>query len=84
MADLISRAALLDAIFGCFNVMESKGIDMTVARTIVKGVLDEAPTIDAIPVEWLEDKMQNSPKELGIAAWRVLNAWRQMVDQEVL
>ena len=48
--DLISRAAVLDAIFGCFGVMESKGIDMTVARTIVKGVLDGMPTVDAVPV----------------------------------
>ena len=53
--DTISRAAALDAIFGCFNVMESKGIDMTIAKTIVKSVLDEAPTIPAIPVEWLMD-----------------------------
>jgi hypothetical protein len=50
MADLISRAAALDAIFGCFNVMESKDIDMTVARTIVKGVLDGVPAVDAAPV----------------------------------
>lgn len=50
MDDLISRAAALDAIFGCFNVMESKGIDMTVARTIAKGVLDGEPAVDAVPV----------------------------------
>ena len=57
MTDLISRAAAIDAIFGCFNVMESKGIDMTVARTIVKGVLDEAPAVDAVPVvhgRWID------------------------------
>lgn len=43
MDDLISREAALDAIIGCFNVMETKGIDMTVARTIVKGILEHIP-----------------------------------------
>ena len=37
--------------------------------------IDNAPTIDAIPVEWLNDKMLNGPRELSMAAWRVLNAW---------
>lgn len=37
--------------------------------------ITDAPTIDAIPVEWLEDKMFNSTKEVSVAAWRVLNEW---------
>lgn len=35
----------------------------------------DAPTIDAIPVKWLEDKMLNSTREVSVAAWRVLNEW---------
>lgn len=41
----------------------------------VRANIANAPTIDAIPVEWLQDKMLNSPKELSISAWRVLNEW---------
>lgn len=44
--------------------------------------LKNQPTIPAIPVEWLVDKMLNSPKELSLAAWRVLNAWRPRNEQE--
>jgi hypothetical protein len=44
--------------------------------------INAAPTIEAIPVEWLKDKMHNSPKELSLAAWRVLNAWRPRNEQE--
>ena len=50
ITDLISKAPALDAIFGCFNILESKDIDMTVARTIVKGVLDAIPPVDATPM----------------------------------
>lgn len=48
--DLIPREAALDAIFGCFNVMESKGFDMTVAKAIAEGILNEVPAVDAAPV----------------------------------
>lgn len=53
--DLISKAATLDAIFDCFNIMESKGIYMTAARMIVKGVLDGVPAVDAAPVVRCKD-----------------------------
>ena len=59
MADLISRAAAIDAICGCFNIMEAQGVDMTVARAIVKSALDNAPAVDAEPVRhgrWVEDE----------------------------
>ena len=48
--DLISRTEALDTIFGCFNVMESRGIDMTVARMIVKGALNEISTVYTAPI----------------------------------
>lgn len=47
---LIDADALLDAICGCFNIMEAQGIDVTVARTIAKGIIDAAPAVDAAPV----------------------------------
>ena len=43
-------------------------------------LLDAAPTVDAIPVEWLNNKMldlQNRDKALSKAAWLVLYEWQK-------
>lgn len=40
----------------------------------------DAPTVDAIPVEWLNSKMldlQNKDKALSKAAWLVLYEWQK-------
>lgn len=42
--------------------------------------LANAPTIDAIPAEWLNNKMldlQNKDKALSKAAWLVLYGWQK-------
>ena len=41
---------------------------------------ENAPTIDAIPVEWLDEKfmdIQNKDIVLSRAAWLVLHAWQE-------
>lgn len=38
-------------------------------------VVDNAPTIDAIPVEWLNNVMLNCDDEDAKAAWRILHKW---------
>lgn len=63
MDDLISRAAALEAIIGCLNIIEAKGADMTVARTIVKGVLDNAPAVDAVNVVRCKDCKHRDPED---------------------
>ena len=88
MERLIDADKAIDAIYGCFNVLEAKGIDMTVARSIVKSVLDGAPTVNAVPVKWLRQKADNellnclpniygrgSPETLS-AINKVLLLWR--------
>ena len=47
--------------------------------------LEEAPTVDAVPVEWLEEKLTNHPEipyavTDGINA--VLDMWREEADTE--
>ena len=40
----------------------------------------EAPTIDAIPMEWMNEKfmdLQNKDLALSRAAWLVLHAWQK-------
>lgn len=45
-------------------------------------MIDNAPTIDAIPAEWLDKKMLSSPRELSMAAWRVLREWQRETEGE--
>lgn len=37
--------------------------------------IDTSPTIDAIPVEWLNNIMLNGDNEDSKAAWRMLHKW---------
>ena len=37
--------------------------------------IDWSPTIDAIPVEWLNNVMLNCDDEDSKAAWRMLHKW---------
>lgn len=43
----------------------------------VYGLICDAPTIDAIPTDWLDRLMQDGTPEESKAAWRVLRAWRK-------
>lgn len=50
---LIDGEKLQDAVQGAIDVMEAHGMN-TVSATSLKAIIKCAPTIDAIPVEWLE------------------------------
>ena len=49
---------------------------------VEKEDLDNAPTIDAIPVEWIDRLMSDGTPEESKAAWRVLKAWNK--EQEAM
>ena len=57
MARLIDGEKLLDAVQGAIDVMEDHGMN-TVSATTLKAIIKCAPTIDAIPVEWLEAQIR--------------------------
>lgn len=47
--------------------------------------LKSQPTIDAIPVEWMNEKfmdLQNKDMALSRAAWLVLHAWQKEQEAE--
>ena len=44
-------------------------------RKYVFADITDAPTIDAIPVEWLRDKMLNGERRESQAAWLMLKTW---------
>ena len=62
----------------CLSVDEHYG-KVTMREECLQDIAD-APTIDAIPVEWLNNKMldlQNRDKALSKAAWLVLYEWQK-------
>ena len=78
MDKLISRAAAIDSLTNTNlkrNVDSVQDGDMNRTRRAAQRIIASLPTIDAIPVEWLEDKMFNGTRDVSAAAWRVLNEW---------
>lgn len=67
MADLISRAAALDAI-DCWHI-DFNSMDGAKVQTDCWRAVKELPAVDAIPVEYLMEYAQ-LPTEFAIAAWR--------------
>ena len=64
-ADALRKAFYDKCVEECACCKESSGPTVIVARVKCKshdhcGLLDAAPTIDAIPVEWLENSFKNS------------------------
>ena len=73
MARLIDADALKHEIVGAIPLMLS-------IRIPIEDEIDAAPTVDAIPMEWLNNKMldlQNRDKALSKAAWLVLYEWQK-------
>lgn len=85
-ARLIDATELFDVVSGHHDLFAEATNPNDKARRdeLVQVMVDvnNAPTIDAIPVAWLEDKMLNSTRELSVAAWRVLNEWHPKNEQE--
>lgn len=83
MADLISRAAAIEqmkSMAGCeacynYNYVRCRACSWDDAMNIV----EELPTIEAIPVEWLRDKMEkmNHAAEPHFAFMYVLREWQK-------
>lgn len=62
----------------CMTAAEAKG--QTYFKNRCLEDIDNAPTIDAIPVEWLDEKfmdIENKDMALSRAAWLVLHAWQK-------
>ena len=77
---LTDKDLLEDAVQGAINIMEANGVNMipaSVPLAIIKG----APTIEAIPVWWLREKM-NMADDAGdldsvdLFSW-ILQTWQK-------
>lgn len=58
---LIDKDALKEAIQGAINIMESKGISM-ISASVPLAIIKSAPTIPAIPIDWLDAKQTEAYK----------------------
>ena len=75
MADLISRAAA--KFQACNWSVKPNAVIYDGIKEVIKSQLDMAPTIDAIPVEWLREKMQKPLITSANPFDYVLEAWEQ-------
>lgn len=79
MSRMIDADALPDALFQK-HVHYGEGTEMYLSYNDVVDAIDAAPTVEAIPAEWLNNKMldlQNRDKALSKAAWLVLYEWQK-------
>ena len=56
---MIDKDALEEAVQGAINIMESKGISM-ISASVPLAIIKGAPTIDAIPVKWLNERRRKA------------------------
>ena len=63
MMKLSDKDALADAVQGAINIMESHGISM-IAASVPLAIIKGAPTVDAIPVEWLSEKAAQAERDI--------------------
>jgi hypothetical protein len=67
----------------CMTVAEAKG--QTYFKNRCLEDIDNAPTIDAIPMWWITEKyldVLNKDKELSKAVWLVRKAWQKEQDAQ--
>ena len=82
---MIDVDKLLDAVYGAINIMDAHGMN-TISATVLKAIVKCAPTIDAIPVEWLRHRLTMAQKNGSAhpeqAIRYVLWLWEQQKDGE--
>ena len=58
----------------CMTAEEARG--RTAQKLQCLEDIDDAPTIPAIPIDWLEKLMHEGEEDDSKAAWRVLRTWK--------
>lgn len=62
------------------HVHDDEELEPLIYLADAERVIANAPTVDAIPVEWMIEKeldLKNKDAALSRAAWLVLHAWRK-------
>lgn len=64
------------------NMFHYAAPEMVWDRGDIEHKINEMPTIDAIPVEWLRDMMLECEAEESRAAWVVMREWRKWKQEQ--
>lgn len=81
MADLISRAAAIARIDKCV-ALSGIGLEPVMAIRDIKSLISVMPAVDAIPVEWLREKMRGYASALKSTETAALVMVMQMWQKE--
>lgn len=78
---LVNKDVLEDAVQGAINVMESQGISM-IAASVPLAIIKDAPTIDAIPMDWMDAQIRGYASALKSTELKALVLVKQMWERE--
>ena len=78
---LTDKGLLEDAVQGAINVMESQGISM-IAASVPLAIIKGAPTIDAIPMDWLDDQIHGYASRLQSTELKALLIVKGLWEKE--
>lgn len=70
-------------LYGCMRLVRALSTLERLARSDAQAsllgrvyyIVNKAPKVDAIPLDWLEEAQKDGPPENRMAAWRVANMW---------
>ena len=73
---LINRELLVARIDKCIDI-NGLGSEPLMAIRDIKALISVLPTVDAIPMEWLQEKIRSEYEPDSKAALRVLRMWEK-------
>jgi hypothetical protein len=78
---LVDKDVLEDAVQGAINVMESQGISMITA-SVPLAIIKGAPTIDAIPMDWMRAQIRGYASRLQSTELKALLIVKGLWERE--
>ena len=78
---LTDKGLLEDAVQGAINIMESQGISM-IAASVPLAIIKGAPTIDAIPMDWLDAQIRGYASALKSTELKALIIVKGLWEKE--
>ena len=70
---LIDGDLASEVIHNALNILKNKGVNITTAETVAT-IVDNAPTVDAIPIDWVDKRINETADTGGDEAIELNNA----------
>ena len=77
---MISRAAAIDYLMTNMGWRDEDGYEVDDAdekRAIITDLVNGIPAVNAVPVDWLREKMLHGEPDESKTAWRTLKMWER-------